>query len=166
MLEVKKLIFHHKEFLVLEIFAVAQNSFTQFLYGFDQQAQSFEVWNKFTSQVSRHFITLNQFNNTCFGSFTPGFNSLEVICDDPARNFLLQTSSPIQMVTTSNQLMILLFVDRHLEVWSDLKAVQALNIQNPVCLASIKWKNKYYLAVCSDRMDDSIHYGSIEIYER
>lgn len=92
---------------MLELFENAINLYTQFLYGFSEQVQDFVVWNTFTSSISRQFVSLDQFNNTCCGSFTPGLKNFDIICDDHSQTVTVQTISPIQMVFLFNMLYII-----------------------------------------------------------
>lgn len=55
--------------------------------------------------------------------------------------------------------------DRNVEIWNQNVRTQVLLVPNPVCVSSISFHGKQYLAVCSYPLDQSVHHGSIEIYE-
>jgi hypothetical protein len=62
--------------------------------------------------------------------------------------------------------MILLSDDRQVEIWLNQVRQQVLLVPNSVCVASVSYKGKSYLAVCSYPMEGAgVQQGSIEIYE-
>lgn len=158
-----KVIYKSTELLFVELFDLTTRMFTQWLMIFDPTSEKFEHLIETQSAESQFLFTINS-DDSCFGSFSPGLSSITFICENPAQGAKIQTM-PIKMVSSQNKIMILLTEGYQVQIWNNKQIIQVLKVFNPICYASIYLNNKYYLAICSDKMDQSIHHGSIEIFE-
>lgn len=58
-----------------------------------------------------------------------------------------------------------------IEIWensfenlNNLILKQTININNPLCIDGIYYQDYYYMAVCSDKIENTVHYGTVEIF--
>jgi hypothetical protein len=153
-----------REFLVLEIYLVQQKTYRQCLLDFDPIKLTFKSFQQFESPVSRRFISLSGSNSSCLASYSPDSPNIQAHCGSADKLFL--ETSPIKSISRLDQLMILLSDDRRVEIWLNQARQQVLLVPNSVCVASVSFKGKSYLAVCSYPMEGAgVQQGSIEIYE-
>lgn len=158
-----KVIYKSSELLFVELFDLTTKMFTQWLMMFDPASEKFEHLIETQNAASQILFTINS-DDSCFGTYSPGLSSITVICGNPVQSAKIQTM-PIRMVSSQNKIMILLTEGYQVQIWNNKQIIQVLKVFNPICYASIYLNNKYYLAICSDKMDQSIHHGSIEIFE-
>ena len=158
-----KVVYKSSELLFVELFDSTSRMFTQWLMIFDPVSAKFEHLIETQNIESQFLFTLNS-EDTCFGSFSPGLSNIFINCENQLQSAKILTS-PLKMVSSQNKIMILLTEDYQVQIWNNKQIIQTLRVFNPICYASIYLNNKYYLAFCSDKMDQSIHHGSIEIYE-
>lgn len=158
-----KVIYNSIDHLFLELFNRQTKAFSQKLLLCDLEAGNVLPMLDVSSLVSTKFITLFNGRRPCYGSLFPTLQDISIICDGAAP--LAVSTLPIRMVSSQNEILILLSDDHQLQIWKDMKLVQVLKILKPESFASIYFNGKYYLAVCSDKVEQSIHHGSIEIFE-
>lgn len=158
-----KVVYKSSELLFVELFDLTTRMFTQWLMIYDPTSEKFEHLIETQNAASQFLFTLNS-DDSCFGSFSPGLPNIFIICENPLQSAKIQTV-PIKMVSSQNKILILLTEGYQMQIWNNKQIIQVLKVFNPICYASVYYNNKYYLAICSDKMDQSIHHGSIEIFE-
>lgn len=158
-----KVIYKNSELLFVELFDLTTRMFTQWLMIFDPTSAKFEHLIETQNASSQLLFTLYS-DDSCFGRYSPGLPNILVICENSLQSAKIQTV-PIRMVSSQNKIIILLTEGYQVQIWNNKQIIQILKVFNPICYASIYLNKKYYLAICSDKMDQSIHHGSIEIFE-
>lgn len=158
-----KIIYKGIDHLYVEIFDKTAKAFFQSLMLFDPASRMFIATIRDQSPNSALFFTLNDGLSSCYGSICPSFVDLRIVCEGTVST-VLQTA-PMRMVSSQNDIIILLTDDHQLQIWHQQKIHQVLNVLNPQSFSSIAYNGKLYLAVTSDKVEQSIHHGSIEIFE-
>lgn len=158
-----KVVYKKVHHLYLEIYEKSSKTFYPSLMVLDLSVKTFvsvqQSENRFTSQ----WFTLDDGSSACYGSFFPSFANLNVICEGQLPTVL--KTAPIRMVSSQNGFIILLTDDHQIQVWYQQKIRQILKVLNPQSFTCVQLGGKFYLAVTSDKVEQSIHHGSIEIFE-
>lgn len=149
--------------LYVEIFDKTTKAFFQNLMLLDPISRTFVAALQSQSPSSAQFFTLDSGSGSCYGSCFPSFENLNIICDGTPSTVL--KTGPIRMVSSQNGVIILLTDDHQLQIWYQQKIRQLLKVMNPQSFTSIRYNGRFYLAVSSDKVEKSIHHGSIEIFE-
>lgn len=149
--------------LFVEIFDKTEKNFFQNLMQLDPASKTFTANFTMTSKFSSQFFTLDDGAGSCFGYIYPSFENLNIFCD--SKGTTVWKTAPIRMVSSQNGIIILLTDDHQLQVWYQQKIRQVLKVMNPQSFTSIRYGGKFYLVVSSDKVEQSIHHGSIEIFE-
>lgn len=161
--KVDKVVKNAVDHLYVEIFDKSSESFYQSLMLFDPPSKTFVAVLQTESQFSTQSFTLDDGASACYGSFFPSFANLNIICDGQSPTLL--KTAPIRSVSSQNGLIILLTDDHQLQIWSENKIRQVLKLMNPQSFASTRFNGKFYIAVSLDKVEQSIHHGSVEIFE-
>lgn len=149
--------------LYVEIFDKVEKIFMQSLMLLDQVSRTFIANFQSQSRFSEQFFTLDSGSGPCYGSCQPSGENINIICDGETSKVL--TTKSVLMVSSQNGIIILLTDDHQLQIWYQDKLRQVLKVLNPQSFTSIRFNGKFYLAVSCDRVERSIHHGSIEIFE-
>lgn len=149
--------------LFVEVFDKSSKRYFQNLLRLDPPNRQFLAVVQADEQFSSQFFTLDDGASACYGVVFPSFKNLNIACEglEPT---ILKTDS-VRKVSSQNGVIILLTDDHQLQIWYQRKIRQVLKVMNPQSFASIRFNGKFYLAVSSDKVDQSIHHGSIEIFE-
>lgn len=148
--------------LYIEIFDKTSKTFLQNLMLHDPNIRTFVSVLQSQSPSSAQFFTLNSGLGGCYGSCFPTLENLNIICGGVPSTVL--RTGPIRMVSSQNGIIILLTDDHQLQIWHEQKIRQVLKVMNPQSFTSIRYNDRYFLAVSSDKVEKSIHHGSIEIF--
>lgn len=152
------------DYLYVEVFDKSSNLFSQYMMLFNPQTRTFVADPPLPgSEFSKHFFTLDRGSSVCYGSFSPSIENLNIICDKRPQTTL--KTAPIRMVSSQDQMIILLTEDHQLQIWLGSKIRQVLKLMNPQSFASVQFGGKFYIAVSLDKVEQSIHHGSVEIFE-
>lgn len=149
--------------LFVEVFERNTNSYLQQLMVLDVANQRFVPVISDKKPISTQYFTVDPESSSCYGSVSPSLPNINIICTGSSPTIL--KTDPIRMVSSQNGLIILLTDDHQLQIWQNQKIQQVLKVMNPQNFASARHDGKLYLAVTSDRVEQSIHHGSIEIFE-
>jgi hypothetical protein len=158
-----RVFYRRVDHLFVEIFDRAANHFVQQLMALDLVNRLFVPVLDDKRSTSTEFFTLDPQTSDCVGSFSPFLPNINIVCASSPPTII--KTDPIRMVSSQNDVIILLTDDHQLQVWQQQKIRQVLKVMNPQSFASIRFEGKIYLAVTSDRVEQSIHHGSIEIFE-
>lgn len=161
--KIDKVVYKGRDHLFLEIFDRLSNVFTQSLMALNVESKSFVAVLMTQSLASSQLFTLDDGFRSCYGAFFPNFADLMIFCDENPPT-VLQTER-IQKASSQNNFIILLTEDHQLQIWYQQTIRQVLKVMNPQSYASIRFGDKFYIAVTSDKVEQSIHHGSIEIFE-
>ena len=158
-----KVVIKRVDHLFLEVFEKNSKRFFQNLLLLDPSSKQFIAVNQADSEFSSQFFTLDDGASSCYGVIFPSFKNLNIACDGQEPT-ILKTDS-IRKISSQNGMIILLTDDHQLQIWYQRKIRQVLKVMNPQSFASVRFDGKFYLAVSSDKVEQSIHHGSIEIFE-
>lgn len=156
-------VYNGADHLFVEIFDKTSKAFFQSLMRFDPASQAFVAVLQSQSPFSAQFFTLDNGGSSCYGSIFPSFGDINIICDG-SQSTVLKTA-PIRMVSSQNGIIILLTDDHQLQIWYQQKIQQVLKVMNPQSFTSARFDGKFFIAVSSDKVDQSTHHGSMEIFE-
>lgn len=162
--KLSKVTYKRMDHLFVEIFdKTTAKTFFQNLMLLDPTSKTFTVQVELTSEFSSQFFMLDNGAGPCFGYIYPSFENLNIFCDGQPTTVL--KTAPIRMASSQNGIIILLTDDHQLQVWYQLKIRQVLKVMNPQSFTSIRYGEKFYLVVSSDKVEQSIHHGGVEIFE-
>lgn len=159
----EKIVKNGIDHLYVEVFDESIESFIQNLMLFDPQSKTFVAVLQTKSLAPTRVFTLDDGSSACYGSFILFAENLNIICDGQPMTIL--KTPPIRSASSQNGIIILLTVDRQLQIWHENKMRQVLKLMNPQSFTCIRFGGKFYIAVTLDKVDQSIHHGSIEIFE-
>lgn len=159
-----KVVYKGVDHLFFELFDKSRKLYIQNLMAYDIQRRNFVTALATENKFSVQFFTLDEGNTACYGSIFPSFVNLNIICEAQPPT-VLTTTAAIKTVSSHNGIIILLTDDHQLQIWHMQKTRQVLNIMNAQSFTSILYNRKYYLAVTSEKVEQSIHHGSLEIFE-
>lgn len=158
-----KIVYKGIDHIFVEVFEKSSKRFFQNMMLLDTPSKQFVATSQTDNQFSSQFFTLDDGTSACYGVIFPSFPNLDIACDGQEPT-ILKTDS-IRKVSSQNGIIILLTDDHQLQIWYQRKIRQVLKVMNPQSFASVRFDGKFYLAVSSDKIDQSIHHGSIEIFE-
>lgn len=158
-----KVVFKRIDHLFVEVFDRTSSQFLQQLMLLDIPSRRFVAVITDQKPVSAQYFTVETRNNDCYGAIFPSSKNLNIICATSPSTVL--ETDPIRMVSSQNDIIILLTDDHQLQIWHRQKIQQVLKVMNPKSFASTRHNEKFYLAVTSDKVEQSIHHGSIEVLE-
>ena len=158
-----KVVYKGSDHLFMEMFDKSKQEFDQSLLTLDVQSKAFIAYLVSSSKVTAQFFTINDGSAPCYGSAYRSHPNLNIICEG-TQPTILQTP-PVMSVSSSKNLIILLTEDQQVQVWYQQKISKNLNVLNPQSFTSIEFNGKFYIAVTTDITAQSIHQGSIEVFE-
>lgn len=158
-----KVVYRAVDHLYVELFDKNSKQFFQNLLQFDSSSGQFVAILQHDTKISAQLFTVDDGSSACYGVIFPSLENLDIACHGLEAT-VLKTDS-LRKVSSQDGIIILLTEDHQLQIWYQRKIRQVLKVINPQSFASVKFEGKYYLAVSSDKVEQSIHHGSIEIFE-
>jgi hypothetical protein len=163
-----KVTLHQREYLVVETYDKLRRAHIMALHRLTDH--SFDIAYQFASNVSASVVALTMADKQCLGLYSEFKADLFITCLAPDGFTLVQyqvvkTANVRQAVALPDQLLLLNVDQKILVLTGDpLQTIQVIHSINPSYIAGVFYRHHRYLAVCSEKAENSVHHGLVEIY--
>ncbi|KAG5674647.1 hypothetical protein PVAND_004601 [Polypedilum vanderplanki] len=158
-----KIIYSGSDCLYVELYDTQSNKFYQYLMHYQPEIKKFVPFIQSTEDYSMKIFTWSNGSDACYGSVIyQSSDNIKVICNN-SPGIVIQTQ-PIRKISSYDDVLIMLTDDDLVKVYYNSKFYSLPTIINPTSFSSIRYNDKIYLAVQSDRTEGTVHHGYINIY--
>jgi hypothetical protein len=159
-----KVVYKNVDHLFVEVFDKFKQNFVQNLLFFDVKSNTCIPVIQEQHDKTAMLFTHQDGSRACYSIAFPSLENIIVNCEGVQATVI--ATAPIKTVSAQNELLILLTGDDRVQVLHhETNQFYTLpKIITPQSFTSIRYHDKYYLAVCSDKFEGTIHHGYINIF--
>lgn len=158
-----KIIFNGAESLFLELIDKERNNaFLQVILQYDPQIRTFTPATSWNSESSIKVFTWRDGSMPCYGAIQQSFENIAINCINKEQTTL--KTRPIRHICSENNIIVFANDEDKVQVWYEDKFYTIPSVINPASFACITYKEKLYLAIRSDKADETVHRGEINIF--
>ncbi|CAG9797903.1 unnamed protein product [Chironomus riparius] len=158
-----KIIYGGNDCLFLEVYDKRGiGTFVQVLLQYDPEIKSFKPVANMNGKESMTAFTWRDGSSPCYGSIRRSFENILINCDGKAQTVI--KTRPIKNIWSENNIIVISNDEDKVQVWYEDKFYTLPTVMNPASFASAIYKNKIYLVVRSDKADQTVYRGDINIY--
>lgn len=159
-----KIIYGGNDCLFLELIdKKSNNSYFQTILQYDSQAKTFKtIADMVSHESSMKIFTWRDGSMNCYGSIRNSFENVVIHCENHPQTVL--KTRPIKVIWSENDIIVMANDEEKIQVWYEDKFYTVPAVINPVSFASCVFNDKLYLAVRSDKTDETVHRGDINIF--
>ncbi|XP_070504102.1 uncharacterized protein clos, partial [Chironomus tepperi] len=158
-----KIVYGGNDCLFLEVYDKRGiGSFVQVLLQYDPAIKSFKPVANMNGKESMTAFTWRDGSTPCYGSIRRSFENILINCEDKPQTVI--KTRPIKHIWSENNIIVISNDEDKIQVWYEDKFYTLPTVMNPASFASAIYKNKIYLVVRSDKADQTVYRGDINIY--
>lgn len=164
-----------QDMLYMEMYDHQANTYKHTCVKYGPSDRQFYVFKQFVSNVTQRIVSMKMAKQECLIFHSPDAPNVGVYClnSNALEHKQEIESAPVQKAITLidefHSSLVLLSVAGPLQIWLEtvagkLTLKQTIELLNPSWVTATPFQHFNYIAVCSEPMNNSVHYGAIEIY--
>lgn len=148
--------------LFVELFDLINSKFVQMLLHYDPLSKSFVPFIQTQDDMSMKIFTWSNGSTPCYGSIFQSFENIIINCEKYPKTLI--KTRPIKKISSHDDVLIFLTDNESVKVWYNSKFFNLPPVTNPQSFTSIKYNDKIFLAVRSDKFEGTNHNGQINVF--
>lgn len=157
----QKIVYRGVDHLFVELFDRSKKTHLQYLYVYDVVNKILVPVIQSESPNTAKFFTWKDGSLPCYGSMYYSSENVFVDCEGKLETII--KTKPLKKIKSENDILILLTVDDMVQVWHNEKFHNLPQIINPQSFTSVRYNDKIYIALRSDKFEGTVHHGYINI---